>query len=405
MNDPSRKFVSGPLAAFREGFLHSLLELGYTPDSAANQLQLMAQLSRWLLGEDLDVHTFRQNDLERFFQLRRHAGYTHCKSLKAMLPMLTYLRAEGIALSASTVVNRGPIDLAIDRYCDYLVRERGLARLTVRHYTNAVRPFLRSELSSDGAKINWESLDAARVTAFVVTRTPSQSRSVASTTVTALRSFLGYLYANGLIKRQLTAAVPAVARWRLAALPKALQPREVQALLAACDRRTRMGRRDFAVLTMLVRLGLRASELAGLRLDDIDWRAGSILIRGKGNQVEPLPCPQDVGEAVAAYLRRGRPASAADRSVFVRIRAPHRALSGIGVSGIVVAAARRAGLGEIRAHRLRHTVATQLLRAGSSLPEIGQLLRHRHISTTAIYAKVDRDALRSIARPWLGGAA
>ncbi len=405
MNDPSRVFVSGPFAAFREGFLHSLLELGYTPDSAANQLQLMAHLSRWLLGEGLDVHTFRQNDLERFFQFRRHVGYSNCVSLKAMLPMLSYLRAEGIALSASTLISRGPVDLAIDRYRDYLVHERGLARLTIHNYINAVRPFLLSELSRDGAKINWESLNAARVTAFVVARTPSQSRSVARTTVTALRSFLGYLYANGLIKEQLTAAVPAVAGWRLAALPKTLQPREVQALLEACDRRTRMGRRDFAILTMLVRLGLRASELAALRLDDIDWRAGTILIRGKGNQIEPLPCPQDVGEAVVAYLRQGRPTTAADRSVFVRIRAPHRALSGVGVSGIVVAAARRAGLGDIRAHLLRHTLASQLLRVGSSLPEIGQLLRHRHISTTAVYAKVDRDALRSIARPWLGGAA
>ena len=191
----------------------------------------------------------------------------------------------------------------------------------------------------------------------------------------------------------------------MAALPKTLQPREVQALLGACDRRTRMGRRDFAILTTLVRLRLRASEVAGLRLDDIDWRAGSILIRGKGNQIEPLPLPQDVGGAVVAYLRRGRPMTAADRSLFVRIRAPHRTISGIGVSGIVVAAARRAGIGDIRAHLLRHTVASQLLRAGSSLPEIGQLLRHRHISTTAVYAKVDRDALRSIARPWLGGAA
>jgi site-specific recombinase XerD len=150
---------------------------------------------------------------------------------------------------------------------------------------------------------------------------------------------------------------------------------------------------------------LRASELAGLCLDDIDWRAGTILIRGKGNQIEPLPCPQDVGGAVAAYLRRGRPATAADRTVFVRIRAPHRALSGIGVSEIVFAAAHRAGLGEVRAHRLRHAVATQQLRAGSPLPEISQLLRHRHISTTAIYAKVDRRALRLIARPWPGGVA
>jgi len=148
--------------------------------------------------------------------------------------------------------------------------------------------------------------------------------------VTALRSFLGYPYAQGLIKQQLTAAVPTMAGWRLAARPKTLQPRQVQALLEACDRPTRKGRRDFAVLTILVRLGLRASEVAGLRLGDIDWRAGSILIRGKGNQIEPLPCPQDVGEAVVAYLRRERPTTAADRSLFVRIRAPHRALSGIG---------------------------------------------------------------------------
>lgn len=405
MNDPSRVFVSGPLAAFRAGFLGSLFKWGYTPDSAANQLHLMAHLSRWLVGEGLDVQTSRENDLQRYFQFRRHAGYTHCVSMKAMLPMLTYLRAEGITFAAANGVSLGPVALAIDQYRDYLVHERGLAQLTIHNYINAVRPFLVSELSRDGDKVYWESLNAARVTAFVVARTPSQSRSLASTTVTALRSFLGYLYTEGLIKQQLTAAVPTVAGWRLAALPKTLQPGEVQALLEACDRRTRMGRRDFAVLTILVRLGLRASEVAALRLDDIDWRAGSILIRGKGNQIEPLPLPQDVGVAVVAYLRRGRPVTADERSVFVRIRAPHRALSGIGVSEIVVAAARRAGLGNIRAHLLRHTVASQLLRAGSSLPEIGQLLRHRHISTTAVYAKVDRDVLRSIARPWLGGAA
>ena len=263
MNDPSRVSVSGPFAAFREGFLRSLLKWGYTPESAANQLHLMAHLSRWLAGESRDVHALSENDLQRYFQLRRDDGYTHCVSRKAMLPMLTHLRAVGVTLAASNGVSRGPIDFAIDQYRDYLVHERGLAQLTIHNYINAVRPFLVSELSRDGDKIYWESLNAARVTAFVVARTPSQSRSLASTTVTALRSFLGYLYAEGLIKQQLTAAVPTVAGWRLAALPKTLQPREVQALLAACDRRTRMGRRDFAVLTILVRLGLRASEVAG----------------------------------------------------------------------------------------------------------------------------------------------
>jgi integrase/recombinase XerD len=199
MNDPSRVFVSGPFAAFREAFLRSLLKWGYTPDSAANQLHLMAHLSRWLAGEGLDVHTFRENDLQRYFQFRRHAGYTHCVSMKAMLPMLTYLRAEGITFAASNGVSRGPVDFAMDQYRDYLVHERGLAQLTIHNYINAVRPFLVSELSRDGDKINWESLNAARVTAFVVARTPSQSRSLASTTVTALRSFLDYLYTEGLI--------------------------------------------------------------------------------------------------------------------------------------------------------------------------------------------------------------
>jgi integrase/recombinase XerD len=261
---------------------------------------------------------------------------------------------------------------------------------------------VQSHLS--GNTIKWESLDAAKVTAFVVTHIPGQSRSLAGITVTALRSFLGFLYVSGQIAQPLTSAIPSIAGWRLSALPKALQPGEVQALLASCDRRTIKGRRDFAILTMLGRLGLRAGEIAALRIDDINWRAGTILIRGKGNQIEPIPWPVDVGGAVVAYLRRGRPTTAVDRAVFVRVRAPHRALSGTGVSEIVVAAARRAGLGNIRAHLLRHTVATELLRAGSPLPEIGQLLRHRHVSTTAIYAKVDRTALRSIARPWLGGA-
>ena len=156
---------------------------------------------------------------------------------------------------------------------------------------------------------------------------------------------------------------------------------------------------------MLARLGVRAGELAALRLDDIDWRAGTIVIRGKGHQIEQLPWPVDVGEAVAAYLRRGRPTTAEGRAVFVRVKAPHQTLSPGGISQIVVAAAQRAGVGVIHAHRLRHSVATQLLRAGASLPEIGQLLRHRRAQTTAIYAKGDRGALRSIARPWPGGVA
>lgn len=264
---------------------------------------------------------------------------------------------------------------------------------------------MRERATPDGLTLHWASLDAADVTRFVVRHTPQQARGTAKLTVTALRSLLGFLHVEGVIARSLTTAVPSVAGWRLARLPKALQPTQVHALMASCDRRTRNGRRAFGVITLLLRLGLRAGEVAALRLDDIDWRAGTVTIRGKGPRVESLPWPADVGEAVVAYLRQGRPATALDRTVFVRVKAPHRALSSSGVTEIVAAAARRAGLGVIHAHRLRHTAATQLLRAGAPLPEIGQLLRHCRALTTAIYAKVDRVALRTIARPWPGGVA
>ena len=250
-----------------------------------------------------------------------------------------------------------------------------------------------------------DDLTAASVTEFVVARCPGQSRSQAKLTVTVLRSFLRFLHCEGVTKQLLAAAVPSVAGWRLAGLPKGLEPQEVRSVLASCDRRTRTGRRDFAIMTILARLGLRSGEVSALSLDDIDWRSGTLAVRGKGNRIESLPLPTDVGEAVAAYLRRGRPARAEGRSVFIRVKAPHRALTSGGVTQVVAAAADRAGLGRVYAHRLRHTAATQMLRAGSALPEIGQVLRHRRALTTAIYAKVDRDALRTIARPWPRGVA
>jgi site-specific recombinase XerD len=191
----------------------------------------------------------------------------------------------------------------------------------------------------------------------------------------------------------------------LASLPKRLSPDVVRSLLGACDRRTAIGRRDFAVLTMLARLGLRSGEVAKLLLQDIDWRAGEIVISGKGARSDRLPLPADVGEAIAAYLRRGRPETAQDRSVFVRFCAPHRALTPDAVGQIVLRASRRAGGGHVHAHRLRHTAASEMLGAGASLQEIGQVLRHRRAETTAIYAKVDREALRTIARSWPGGPA
>ncbi len=405
MTDPSRIQVSGPLEAFAAGFASELSRQGYTPRSAGFHMHLMAQLSRWLAGEGRDARGLCAAEVERFLGARRAAGYTHHRTGKAMRPILGYLRELGVTPPPPSSAPHGPVEVALDRYRHYLTVERGLGRPTARGYVDAVRPFLQGRVSPDGVELDLARLTAADVTAFVVARCPHQARGPAKLTVTALRSLLGFLHVEGAIERPLTAAVPSVAGWRLAGLPKGLEPVQVRRLLTACDRRTRNGRRDFAIVTTLVRLGLRAGEVAALELDQIDWRAGEFVVHGKGNRAERLPLPPDVGDALAAYLRCGRPASAAGRSVFVRVQAPHRALSPGGVTQVVVAAARRAGLGPIHAHRLRHTAATHLLRAGASLLEIGQLLRHRRALTTAIYAKVDRNALRAIARPWPGGVA
>jgi site-specific recombinase XerD len=395
--------VVGPLAPFAAGFARSLVRQGYTRHSATQQMRLMAHLSRWLAGERLVASELHTTAVERFLRARRDVGYAQYLTTKAMRPILTSLRDQGVSLTSPSSVARGPVDFTIERYRQYLTHERGLTESTVCGYVHAVRPFLHGRISPDGLTLDWASMDAADITAFVVGHVPHQSRGTATLTVTALRSLLRFLHLDGTLARPLAAAVPAVARWRLAGLPKGLSPAEVRALLASCDRRTAMGRRDFAVLTTLVRLGLRAGELAALRLDDINWPAGMIVIRGKGHRLEQLPVPVDVGDAVVAYLRRGRPVTATARTVFVRRRAPHDALSNNGVSAIVFAAAHRAGIGSVRAHRLRHTAATDMLRAGAPLTEIAQLLRHRRVLTTAIYAKVDRVALRTIARPWLGG--
>jgi len=225
-------------------------------------------------------------------------------------------------------------------------------------------------------------------------------------TVTSLRSLLGWLHVDGVISQSLAWAVPSVASWRLARLPQPLGPGQVQAMLDSCDRATVNGRRDLAMLTLLARLGLRSGEVAGLRLEDIDWRAGEITVCGKGRRSERLPLPADVGEPVAAYLRDGRPRPPGGaRQVFLRVKAPHCALTSGGVTMAVEAAARRAGLGTVRAHRLRHSAATGMLRAGAGLPEIGQVLRHQRLMSTVIYAKTDVSALRALGRPWPGGAA
>jgi len=297
-------------------------------------------------------------------------------------------------------VGESPVDRLLDAYGRYLVAERGVTTATIASYSAAVRPFL--EQRARGDRLELEGLDAADITNFVLRACRHREMGSAKNLVTALRSVLRYLHLEGK-SSDLVAAVPAVAGWRGGLLPRGLESQQVARMLAACDHSTVVGRRDYAMLMLLARLGLRGCEVAALELDDLDWRCGELVIRGKGNSQERLPLPTDVGEAVSNYLRDGRP-RVESRRLFVSVRAPFGALSSGGVRAVVGQACDRAGMARFAAHRLRHTLATEMLRVGASLPEVGQILRHRSLSTTAIYAKVHRTALQELAQRWPEGS-
>lgn len=403
MGDPLRARVAGPLEQYAPGFAGELARLGYTCESAYGQMLVMAHLSRWLAGEGMDVAGLTPLVAERFLAARRAAGYTLYLSPKALVPLVGYLRGLGATPEAPDAGPAGPAEALLARWQHYLVTERGLGPATARDYAAKARAFVAGRERAGG--LDLADLTAAEVTAFVLATCPGKPKGTAKLTVTALRSLLGFVHVEGMISEPLAPAVPAVASWRLAGLPRALEPGQVAALLASCDRGTPAGRRDLAMLTLLARLGLRAGEVAALSLDDIDWRAGEITVRGKGRRDERLPLPADAGEAIAAYLADGRPQPfEAARRVFLRVRAPHCGLTSGGVTQAVFAAGQRAGIGPVYAHRLRHSAATSMLAAGAPLTEIGQVLRHRRLLSTAIYAKADVVALRVLARPWPGGA-
>ena len=395
----------GPLRAFAPGFAAELVARGYRPRSAAAQMALMADVSAWLADHGLEAGDLSEARVDRLMAQRRASSPTTLLSPRAMVPLLEYLRSVGAiaAAPAVTVAATTAAEELVERYSAYLVDRRGLARSTVRNYVWVARVFLAWRETTTGA-LELERLDAAAVSEFVLEQASRSCVGTAKCVVTRLRVLLRFLHLEGEIELALAGAVPSVAGWRLAGLIKALDTRSVARLLASCDRRTRVGRRDFAIVVLLVRLGLRAGEVAALELGDVDWRAGEILVRGKGGRQERLPLPSDVGEALAGWLERGRPRR---ESVFVftRLRAPYVALSSGAVSQLVRRASVRAGLPAVGAHRLRHTAATEMLRAGGSLTEVGQVLRHRSRDVTSIYAKVDRLALVQVVQPWPGAPA
>jgi len=397
---PDRSRVSGPLASFADGYCAHLVAQGYSPRSAQFHLQLLAQLSGWMQAEGLDVAGLVPGAVERFWAERRRRGDVSRITQGRLRPLLGYLDGLGMLLAAGDVAPT-ELDRLLEQFCGYLVEERGLVAGSVRLYAGVARRFLteRSEPLADDLAC----LSGADVNAFVLRESRRVRPRTAETVVCALRALLRFLHVHGWIATPLATGVPSVPQ-RREDLPRGLPPGQVTRLLASCDRTTKIGCRDYAILMLLARLGLRSGEVAALQLDDVDWRAGEVVIRGKRSRLDRLPLPGDVGEALADYLWRARPRGFG-RTVFLRSLAPVDGLSGDGVSEVVVRACGRAGIAPARAHRLRHTIATEMLWHGVGLAEIGQVLRHESLEVTAVYAKVDRSALSRLALAWPGGDA
>jgi site-specific recombinase XerD len=394
---PERVRVVGPLAPFADGFRVDLVERGYALWSAQFQLLLVAHLSRWMEAEGLEVEQLTPPMVERFLAERRRRGYATRLSPVGVRPLLGYLDRLGVLPPSEEVCS--PVDRLLEQFRRYLLEERALTVGSVGLYEPVARVFLAERpepIDEDLAR-----LSAAEVLAFVLRESRRRGRASALTMVCALRALLRFLHVRGWIAAPLATVVPSIPR-RREDLPRGIPAGQVQRLLDGCDRATSVGRRDFAILVLLARLGLRRGEVAAVALDDVDWRAGELVIRGKGSRIDRLPLPGDVGEALADYLRCGRPGGFG-RTLFLRSCAPIVGLSSAGVSSVVVRACERAGIPPVAAHALRHTLASELLRRGAALPEIGQVLRHQSLETTAIYAKVDQAALSRLALPWPGG--
>ena len=391
-----------PVGSHLDAFAAVLCALGYARYSIRDRLWTLAALGRWLQRRGLSVIDLRPDIVAAFLRPRTQRARVHHGAAATLRLFLEYLEQEAIIPSAPSS-SPTPIALLKARYEAYLHHDRGLSPVTGSRHGLVVGRFLWQRFGT-GA-LDPQAITVADITRYVSEQIPAGSPARAQLHASTLRSFLRFLWQTGQTTRDLTAAIPPVRRWRLVDVPKYLTPDDVQQVLDACPRTSAVGRRDYAILLLLARLGLRGGEIVRLELDDIDWHAGALLVRGKGFVRSHLPLPCDVGEAVAAYLQRDRP-RCATRRVFVRARAPHRGLGHPAtVSTLVRVALTRAGVNAPihGAHLLRHSLATDLLRRGASMADIGDVLRHQQPQTTEIYAKVDLTRLRWLAQAWPSG--
>ena len=387
----------GPLAEWVCPFQMEMVRLGFTARTAQDNAYVMACLSRWLRQKGLALAQLGVSELEEFVGWRRDRGYQRWRSVRSLREILAFLRKAGLIPAEQVQQRTDPVTALVERYAVYLRRERRLRENTITGRAGVAEQFLRT-LLIDG-QIRLDLLGPKAVVEFVLASRQRYAVGSMKTLTVCLRSLLRYLFADGIIDRDYSGSVPAVAGWRLSTLPPSQEDGALLALLGACDRSTPLGLRDYAVLLLMARLGLRAVEIAALCLEDLDWRRGEIVIHGKGGRIDRLPLPTDVGAALADYLRRGRRPSTV-RQVFLRTIAPEAAMSRQSVVMVPRCASKRAGIPIIAAHRLRHRAACRVLADGGNMGEVAQLLRHESHATAAIYAKVDLAALSAAARPW-----
>jgi integrase/recombinase XerD len=397
--------LEGPLAAYISSFGRWASEQGYGLWSLRRQVRLAACFSRWLGQRGVRLHVVSSEHAVQYLRYQARRMEIHKGDSAALRYLIEFLNRVGVIPAKTTATSQpSPVEQCAQKFECYLREERVLARATIINYMPHIRRFLNDRFGNGTVKMS--RLCADDVVGFVQQQAPRLHPKRSKLMTAALRSFLQYARYCGEVITDLAAAVPVVPNWSRTELPRAITTEQVRQLLASINRRTAMGRRDYAILLLLARLGLRSSEVAFLDLDDIDWNLGQLSVRGKRGQRTELPLPTDVGKAIAAYLRRGRPESAS-RRVFLRAKAPLHGFQGpCGVGSIVRHSLKRAKVNAPTqgAHQFRHGLATEMLRQGASLGEIGEILGHRHPQTTTIYAKVDINALRTLALPWPGGA-
>jgi site-specific recombinase XerD len=394
----------GPLGEHMHLYIEQLQRAGYGREIGHRSLSVAQDFAFWLGATGAGVADIQEALVSQYLAERSRHRPPRKADAQALARLLAVLRAAKV-IAPRALPARDPREDILEAYRLHLERQRGLAPTSIASHLWFLRPFLEETKIATNADV--ARLSGRNIAAYVERHASDRGATTARIMCSRLRVFLRYLHGEGLLDADLTATLPSIRRPAEAHLPRFMSLEQVQRILDSCERSTASGQRDYAILMLLARLGLRASEVATLTLDDFDWRAGLFTVRGKGRKTATMPLPPDVGAAIASYLQHGRPRSDS-RRLFLLSVAPHAGFKGAsGVQTVARSAIRRAGvtgLARRGSHVFRHSLATGLLRSGATLTEIGQLLRHEQQDTTRIYAKVDLDSLRALGLAWPGGA-